>query len=128
MGFPLFKLGSLVLMSLVIKPITRRSITFAYSHPGFNNFCHRISGRYYKTQRTFFKRLNIERKPRKITTEEAVELGSEIIGESVLIAGTVGILYYEWHQGHEESQEIHARIDYLEGKLSEFENKENNPK
>ena len=117
MGFPLFKLGSLFVMSFVIKPITRKTMTVAYSNKSFGNFCRSLSKKYHCIQQSAYKRLNINKIPSRMTTQEAIEFGSEIVGEGVLILGTVGVLYYEWNQDRQEDKNVHQRIDTLEKKV-----------
>jgi len=118
MVFPIFKLTSLFAKTL-LKPITNSLKGYARHSPTFEKSCFWLANGYANTFNHLCRILRIPPKFHPLTRDQAVVLGTELVGEGVIFSGAVGLMYYEYTK----SSKIPGKCDRLEKRLDRIENK-----
>lgn len=119
MVFPLFKLGILFIKTIV-KPISGGLKNYASHSPYFHSSCRWIANSYHNNYSFLAKSLRIKYQHTPLTDQQALKLGTNLLGEGIVFGAASGILYYEWHRGQRnkaEQKEISADQDDLEQEL-----------
>ena len=97
MVFPIFKLGGL-LFKTVMKPVSSGLKAYAAHNPTFSKGCYWVANTYYRSYNSLLKGLRLPYQVTPLTNEQAVKLGTELVGEGVVLGGAVGVLYYEYQK------------------------------
>lgn len=124
MVIPLFKFGGLVFKT-VMKPITNNLQGYARSSPRFAKISYGFANGYFKSYNGLLKTLRLPYKATPLTQEEAVEIGADLLGESIIFAAAAGLLYYEVHKTKPHSASVisKSQFDELEKRVHKLENK-----
>jgi len=121
MVFPLFKLGGLIIKSM-LKPLATGLKIYAKKSPKFHDSSYWLANMYIRAQNGLFKKLNLPYQSKKLTSDEAVDLGVGLIGESFLLTGTGAVLYYEYYRARPASEESKIKFTKLDERLDDIEN------
>lgn len=122
MVLPLFKFGGLVFKT-AMKPITNSLQGYARNSPRFARLSYNFANGYFKAYNGLLKTLRLPHQATPLTQEEAVEIGADLLGETILFGAAAGIIYYEVHKlkPHNVSkiqfEELEKRVSTLEEKI-----------
>lgn len=118
MVFPIFKLTSLFAKT-ILKPVTNSLKKYARHSPTFEKSCFMLANGYANTFNHLCHVLRMPPKFKPFSRDQAVILGTELIGETFLFSSAVGLMYYEYTK----SSKIPGKCDLLEKRLDRIENK-----
>src|SRR5579872_5934149 len=119
MVFPMFKFGSLFFKT-IMKPVTNRLQRYAIDSPRFAKVTYGFANVYFKSYNKMCRALKLPYQATPLTQEQAVQMGADILGESLLLAGASGMLYYELNKAHKPNKEK-EQLDNLEKRVSKLE-------
>lgn len=111
----------MIVKSYLLKPMTVGMTNYAKRSPHFERTCFSMANRYYQANNRLSKMLGLPYQLTPLTSAQAVELGTQLVGEGVLFGGGAGILYYEYYKSSKipsKCQELEERVDRLEKEIA----------
>lgn len=124
MVFPLFKLGGLFFKT-AMKPLSNGLKSYAKSSKSFSNGCYWIANTYFKSYNAMAKALRLPYQVTPLTNEQALKLGTDLVGEGAVFGAAVGVLYYEYAKSSKISRAsgnckaLTEQVDGLESKIDQ---------
>jgi len=120
MVLPLFKFGGLIFKT-VMKPITNSFQGYARNSPTFAKVSYGFANGYYKAYNGLLKTLRLPTSTKALTQEEAVEIGVDLLGETILFSAAAGLIYYEIHKSKPHNNVSKTQFEELEKRVRALE-------
>lgn len=120
-----------------VKPVAKRIVNFTKNRPGFVNRCQWIAEKnhnmYVNISKWSGNRIPLAERHPKMSTEEAVEFCTDLLGEMLIISAGIGFIFYEFRKNSKhkaksnETDITHSqRLDELEQTIIQMNQKLDN--